>query len=138
MTAGVLTSPITANTKSDGSGTIGTDIVRIFTADPTNGSYVSSIRLSPYAIVANTTTTATVIRVFISSITAGATTSANTWLIQEISVGAQAASNPATATFFIEVPVNRPLPPSFTILVSQHAAAATNTGWHCVVFGGHY
>ena len=55
----------TANTNSDGTGTIGNNIFKVYTAG-TNGSYVSVIRWSAVATVATTATTATVGRLFIS------------------------------------------------------------------------
>lgn len=135
---GQLTPSVTANTKSDGVGTIGTDLVKVFTADATNGSYVSSIRLCPYASVASTATTATTIRIFLSSATSGATTAATAWLIQEVAAASQTADASTAATFYIEIPINRPIPAGYTILVSQHVVAAANTGWQAVVFAGHY
>ncbi len=130
--------PTAANVKSDGAGTIGTDIFKAFTADATNGSFVSMIRLSPFASVAATATTATTLRIFISSATSGAVTSANAWLFQEISAAAQTAAHSTNATFFIEVPVNRILPASYTILVTTHVVSAANTGWQATVFAGNY
>jgi hypothetical protein len=136
--SGQLTPSVTANTKSDGAGTIGTDIIKVFTADATNGSYVSSLRFCPYATVAATATTSTTLRVFISTQTSGATTAADTWLFAEVSAAAQTADHSTNATFAIEIPINRILPPSYTILVTQHVVAAANTGWHATVFAGNY
>ena len=48
-----------ANTKSDGAGTIGTDIFLAFTADATNGSFVRDIKTFLTATTAATATTAT-------------------------------------------------------------------------------
>src|SRR5438105_2853308 len=115
-----ITASTTANTKSDGTGTIATDILKAFTADATNGSFVEKVRFSPNASVAATATTATTLRVFISSQTSGSTTSANTWLFAEISAAAQTADHSTNATFFLEVPMNVRLLPSYTILVSTH------------------
>lgn len=130
--------PTAANTSSQGGGTIGTDIFKAFTADATYGSWASRIRLTPTSTAASTPTAATVIRVFVSSQASGATTSANTWLIKEIALGAQTADSPTAATFSIEEPLNFAMDPSFTILVTTHTANAANTGWQCVVFGGKY
>lgn len=127
-----------ALTTSDGVTTIGTNSIKVFTAAATYGSYLSCIRFSPYATAAATSTTATVFRIYLSSITSGATTAANTWLIQEVAVASQSAANSTTATQFIEVPINRALPPGYTILVTQHAVAGANTGWQVVPFAGDY
>lgn len=127
-----------ANTSSQGGGTIGTDIFKAFEADATNGSFVRDVRLSATASVAATATTATVARIFISSVTSGATTSSNTHLFAEVALGAQTADQTTSATFPIVVPLNIALPPSYTILVTNHAAPAANTQWKVIVTGGDY
>jgi hypothetical protein len=132
-----ITSSTTANTKSDGTGTIATDILKAFTAG-SNGAYVSSVRFSPNASVASTATAATTLRVFLSSQTSGATTNLNTWLLQEIAAAAQTADVSTSATYYLEVPINRIIPASYTILVSTHVAANANTTWQAIVFGGDY
>jgi len=128
----------TANTSSSGTGTIGTDIYKAFTADATNGSYIQKIRLQPVATVAATATTATTIRIFVSNKTSGATTQADTWLIAEVSAGAQTADHSTTATFPIDVALNFALPAGYTILVAHHVINAANTSWTATVFGGNF
>jgi len=126
-----------ANTSSAGGGTVATDIFKAFTADATNGSYIRFVRCMPVA-TAPTTTTATVARIFISSVTSGATTSANTHLIAEITLPAIAADNASTAVVWFDIPINQPIPASYTILVTNHAAPAANSNWRFAVFGGDF
>lgn len=126
-----------ANTSSQGGGTIATDIFKAFTADATYGSYVERVDFIPTATAA-TTTTATVGRVFLSSITSGATTSANTWLIGEVTLPATAADNASTAVNVFSVAVGYRIPAGYTILVTNHAAPAANTAWRANVIGGDY
>lgn len=128
----------TANAKSNGSGTIGTDMQLAFVADGTYGGWVSRIRFSPQSNNAATATAATVLRTYISTQTSGATSPADTWLIQEVAAPAQTADQTTTATNFIEVPLNFALPPSGAILVSSHVVNNANTGWTATVFGGKY
>src|SRR6266566_1177651 len=80
-----LAAPSAANTKSDGAGTVGTDIFKAFTAGA-NGSFVTRVRINPVASAAGTATTATVGRVFYSTVTSGATTNANTFLLGEVTL----------------------------------------------------
>ena len=127
-----------ANTKSNGSGTIGTDMYLAYTADGVFGGWVSRIRFSPQSNNAATATAATVLRTYISTQNSGATTPNDTWLIQEVAAPAQTADQTTTATNFIEVPLNFALPPSGSILCSSHVANTTHTGWTAVVFGGKY
>lgn len=127
-----------ANTSSRGSGTIGTDLFKAFTAG-SNGAFVEAIRIVPAASVAATSTTATVLRVFLSSATTGATTAGtNTFLLGEMTAPAQSADHATTGTYPWELVLNRPIPAGWTILVASHAAPASNTWWHTTVFGGDY
>lgn len=133
---GTLTGNI-ASTRSDGVGTIATDMFILFTADATDGSYVSKIRISA-AATTPTTMTASVIRIFISSQTSGATTAANTVLYLEIGTAAIPAANAANAINYYEVPCDFALPPSYTLLASIHANMAANTRFQFLTFGGDY
>lgn len=128
-----------ANTNSKGTGTIGTDIFLLFTADVTNGSWGSHVRLIPTASVANTTTTATTIRIFISTKTTGATTGGtDTFLYAEISAVAQAADNSTAGVSALEIPINEVIPPGYSILATTHVAPAANTNWQAEFWGGNY
>ena len=126
-----------ANTSSQGGGTIGTDIFLAYTADATNGSFVQRVRFVATA-TAPTSTTATVGRVFISTQVSGATTSANTYLFQEIPLIVTAADNTATAAQPIDIVMGFALPANYTILITNHAAPAVNTAWRALVICGDY
>ncbi len=128
-----------ALTTSDGSsGTIGTNIFLAFTADATNGSYVEAIRIMAVASAAATATAATVVRVYISSITSGSTTTANTFLIGELALPAITADQTTTATNWYDLPLGFRLPAGYTILVSSHIVNNANTSLRATVFGGDY
>ena len=127
-----------ANTSSQGGGTVGTDIFLLFTADATNGSFVRNIQMMPTASAAATATTATVARIFYSTVGSGATTSSNTHLLQEIALGSQTADQTTTATFSINIPLNFAMPPGTFLLVTNHAAPAASTQWKAIAFGGDY
>ena len=137
VNAATILPATTANTKSDGTGTIGTDILKAFTAG-TNGSLVYSVRLCPNATTTATPTTATTLRIFVSSQASGSTTNTNTWLLAEVSAAAQTADHSTNATFFIEVPINKFINGGYTILVSTHVVPAAATSWQAIVFGGDY
>jgi hypothetical protein len=126
-----------ANTSSQGGGTIGTDIFKAFEADATNGGYVRELRFNLGESTIATASTATVGRVFVSSVTSGATTSSNTHLIAEVALASQTPSS-TVAGVPICIPLNFALPPGYTILVTNHAAPAANTHWKATVFGGKY
>lgn len=126
-----------ANTSSQGGGTIGTDIFLAFQADATNGGYVRELRFSLAESTIATASTATVGRVFVSSVTSGATTSSNTHLIAEVALASQTPSSTLPGVP-ITVPLDFALPPNYTILVTNHAAPAASTHWKAVAFGGKY
>ena len=126
-----------ANASSQGGGTIGTDIFLAYTADATNGSFIQRVRFIATA-TAPTTTTATVGRVFISSVASGATTSANTFLFQEVALVATAADNATASAQPIDVVLGFALPLGYTILVTNHAAPVAATAWRALVIGGDY
>lgn len=126
-----------ANTSSQGGGTIATDIFLVMTADATNGSYVEKVRI----IATATTPTAmnpTVARIFVSSQSSGATTSANTFLVAEISLANLAADNATAAVPYYDVPLGIKLNASQSILVTNHAAPSANTAWRVTAFSGDY
>lgn len=128
---------IAGNTSSQGGGTIGTDIFLADTLDANNGGFVQRVRFIPTATTP-TTTTATVGRVFISSVASGVTTSVNTWLWQEAVLPAIAAANATAAVIYFDVLFGFALPAGTTILVTNHVTPAANTAWRAVVIGGDY
>lgn len=121
-----------ANTSSQGGGTIATDIFKAATADATNGSFVEFVRWIATATTP-TNTTATVGRVYLSSVTSGATTSANTYLVAEVALPVVAADNATTAGNAIDIALNLRVPAGWTVLATNHAAPAANTAWRLVV-----
>ncbi len=126
-----------ANTSSQGGGTIGTDIFLVFTADATNGSFVDFVRAIATATTP-TTTTGTVLRIYASSVTSGATTSANTYLLAEVALPATGADNASTQGNPLDIAINLRLPAGWTILATNHAAPAANTAWRVTAFAGDY
>lgn len=129
------------NTSSEGGGTIGggsPTIFLAFTADATNGSFVDLLRWMPTASSAGTATTSTVGRVFVSSVASGSTTSANTFLINELTLPSITADSASAAVTWFDVPLGFRLPAGYTILVTNHATPAGSTQWIATVFGQDY
>lgn len=132
-----LPSGVTANTRTDGVGTIGTDLILAFTAGA-SGAYLSRIRFQATASAVNTNTTAVVFHIYVSSQTSGATTAANTFLYGECSAGIISADSNTTPAIPFDYPLNFALPANYTILIGVHAAPAANTAWQGIVIGGSY
>jgi hypothetical protein len=133
----VWTASSTANVKSDGTGTVGTDILKLFTAGA-SGSFVQKIRAVPAASAASTATTATVLRVFLSSIASGATSRTDTIPIAEVACPAQTADVATAAVTPVEIPIGMALASGQYLHVSMHHAAAANTSWGITAIGGNY
>lgn len=127
----------TANTKSDGAGTIGTSMLLLMSAG-TEGSMINKIRALPAGSTASTATTATVLRVYLSSISTGTTTADDTSLIGEIALPSQTTDAPTASITPYELPLNIPIPPGMHILVSMHHVSAANTVWHITGYAGDY
>jgi hypothetical protein len=127
-----------ANTKSDGTGTVATDVFKAFTAGA-NGSFVTRVRFNPTASAAGTATTATVARVFYSTVGSGATTGGtDTWLIGEVALPSVSADSSSAPTSPIELMINMAIPTGSFIHVTNHAAPAASTSWQAQVIGGDY
>lgn len=128
-----------ANTNSDGTGNIGTPTMYVlFTADATNGSYVEFVRFMVVGNSAGASSAATVARVYASSITSGATSSANTYLVGEVAIPAATSDSATAAGNWFDFPLGFRLPAGWTILGSLGTAASANVGIRGTVFGGDY
>ena len=115
-------------------------MVLAFTAGA-SGSYVDKVRFHCTASAAATSSVATTLRVYLSTVAApeaGATTSANTHLLGEISVPIVVSSHSTNATNFYEIPLGIAIPSGRYIHVSQHVAQTTNQMWAATVFGGDF
>lgn len=127
----------TANVKSDGVGTVATDLFKVFTAGAF-GSFVQKIRFMSVASAAATTGVATTLRIFLSTVGSGATTAANTFLIGEVSVPAINSDNSTNATNYYDFIMNFAIPNGMFIHVTQHVAQTTNQNWVAQAIGGDY
>lgn len=125
--------------RSDGSAAnaIGTDHFLAFTSGA-NGSFIQRVRFNVVSTAAATSSVATTLRVFLSTVNTGTPTAANTTLLAEISVPLISAANSTNATAYYEIPLNIAVPTGRYILVAQHVAQTTNQSWQATVFGGDY
>ena len=131
-----------AQTNSQGIGTVGTDYFVAFSAGA-DGSYVQRTRFSLTGATANVASTAAVLRVYVSTASAGAATTLNTWLVQEVTAAAQTPNVVTTltgATYPIDVPLNFAIPTGHNILVGVSATtvAANAPTWVATTYGGDY
>jgi len=123
-----------ADSSTDGTDA---DVVLVFTADATDGSFVTRLVFQPRSTSGSTTTSAAAGRIYINN---GATvgTGTNNVLFKEILLPATAVNTGATAPAMgYEVSLNMQLPPSYRIYVGVTAVAA-NTNWDVCAVGGNY
>lgn len=124
-----------ANTATDGTGA---NSYLVYTADATNGGYVSSVTLKSVSTIA-----ATVARLFLcrdtGTFTAGTTnTAANSAMIGEITIAAWTASN-NTASPEYAFPVNRAIPAGMKLFVTfGTSTGAAGTGFNPISWAGKY
>ncbi len=118
--------PLTAaNTARDGTGTV----LTVFTANATNGGYVSAIRFR-----AAGTNVATVARIFINNGSTNATPG-NNILFDEITLAATTASEVGALAPYV-VPMNIALPPGYKVNIAH--GTATAAGYYISAVGGDY
>lgn len=129
-----------AQTKSDGtSAGSGADLMYNVWTSGAFGSFLEAIIFWAVANAAATSSVATVLRAYLSTVqTPGATTSSNTFLIGEVAAPVQSASHSTNPTNFIEMLINRKIPATKYIHVSQHVAQTTNQNYMATAIGGDY
>jgi len=126
--SGTSMSQLVLNAANDYTG-IDADVTLVFTADPTNGSYIQRLRFK-----AGGTNTATVARIYLNN-GSDHTTATNNAFYGEVSLPATTAIATA-ATIDVDYPMSFALPAGFRVYVGY--ATATAAGWCCIGIGGDY
>lgn len=127
---------VAATVVHDGSGTIGTDIYKVWTSDATNGGYCRSAIIK-YVANAVTASTACVLHFYRSTQTSGATTDANTQMIRSIAIPALTPSTTAALPDF-EVFIGMGFSPGETLLVKVTITQPASCGFSVLGVGGKY
>jgi hypothetical protein len=140
---GIVTLPAvaaTAQVNSQGTGTIGTNMFLAFSAGA-NGSYLQKVRFNLTG-TANNASTAGILRVYVSTQSSGATSSSNTWLVNEVTAASQTpnVTTGSAALYPIDVPLNFPIPTGYNVLVgvSTVSTVASAPVWVATSYGGDY
>ena len=123
-----------ADGSSDGTDA---DVVLVFTADATDGSYLQKLLFTPRSTAGSTSTSATAARVYLNN-GSSVGTGTNNVLIGELTFAAinvNLTSTTGIQTFTF--PMNIQIPPGYRIYVGLTAVAA-NTNWDVVALGGDY
>lgn len=119
------------------SGTIGTDIYKLFQAS-TNGGYVSEVRFK-YAANGTTASNNCAIKLWLSSVASGTPILGTTaWLIDSIVLPTTGTMSTTTSEATYRIPLGFALPASYTILAVITVSQPANCGWIGTVIGGKY
>ena len=125
-TSGMATTLLTATADFTG---VSANHKKVFTADPTNGSFVQKLRFKALG-----TNVASVARIYLNNGDVN-TLAVNNSFYGEISLPATTLINTA-ATIDIDYPMNLALNPNFAIWVGLGTTVAA--GWVCTAIGGKY
>lgn len=125
--------------QSDGGGVISGGTVTMYVAFTagSNGSFVKEARIkvgSTTGLVANA---ATAVRLYLSTVNTGTTTTANTYLLTEIAIPAITGVLAAASPDFI-APLNFAMPTGTYILANIGVATTANATVQVTVMGGDY
>lgn len=123
-----------ANASSQGGGTIATDIFLAGTVGATDGGFTQRVRFYLTATTP-TTSTAAVARIFVSSQSSGATTSANTMCIGDVVLGVLSGASTTVNTPHIDFFIGVGIEAGRSILVTTSVAPAANTAWRAILLG---
>ena len=125
-----------AQTASDGTGTVGTNMYLAFTPG-IDGSYLQRVRFSLSESTMSTASAAATLRVSIATTNTGTLTTANCFLYQEINAAAQTPTTTASS-YPIDIPLNFAIQSNQYVMVSTSVAPTANTAWVATVIGGDY
>lgn len=123
--------------RSDGVGTIGTNLVLLDSAGA-NGTFYRHVQIKATATAAGTTTSATVIRLFHSTVSSGATTASDTHLIGEIQIPSLSAANATGASPEFIIPVNFAMESGHHLLIGTSVTPGASVSFACVAVAGDY
>jgi hypothetical protein len=122
----------------DISGTIGTDIYKVATADATNGSWMEKL-VAKYTGNSTTTSNAAVLKLWRSSVGTGTPTlGTQATLLDEIPLPATGALSTTATAYRIEMPLKFALDPGFFLLVKITVSQPASFGWAVSIIGGKY
>ena len=134
------TNAIAKNDGSSTSGAAATQMTKVFTAGA-SGSYLDRVRFLPVASVAATSSVATTLRVFVSTVadpTTTNTTAANTFLLGELAVPIVACAAAASSTPSFDVVIDAVIPSGSYVHICQHVAQTANQNWIGLAIGGDF
>lgn len=119
------------------SGTIGTDVYKVWTADATNGGFLQRIRIK-YVANATTASNACVAKFFITAASSGAVTDANAFFYDELAIPTTATLTTTAANVSYDMPFNFAFPAGWSVLVKITVTQPASCGFIATGIGGKY
>ena len=132
----VVIDQASTNINTNTAGTIGTNTFLAFSTG-TDGSFIQKIRFVFTSTTGAINSVATILNIYLSTVSSGSPTAAEATLLQGVQAAAQTL-NTTTPPYIIEVPLNVGLPTGRHILVGQTVAQSANSNWNAIVFAGDY
>lgn len=121
----------------NGSGTIGTDVYKIWTADATNGGFLQRVRVK-YVANATTASVACVMKFFLTSASSGAVTDANCWFYDELAIATTSTLTTTASNVTYDIPFNFAIPAGWSVVCKITVAQPASCGFIATGIGGKY
>ncbi len=132
----VVIDQASTNVNTSAPGTIGTNSFLAFSTG-TDGSFLQKIRFTFSSTTSAINSVATILNIYISTVSSGAPTASQVTLLQGVQAAAQTL-NTTTPPYIIEVALNFGIPSGRHILVGQTIAQSANSNWNAIVIAGDY
>lgn len=121
----------------NGSGTIATDVYKIWGADATNGGFLQRVRVK-YVANATTASNACVMKFYLSASTSGSVTDANMFFYDEIAIPATGTLTTTAGNVSYDLPCGFALPAGWSIFAKITVAQPASCGFIATGIGGKY
>ena len=121
----------------NGSGTIATDVYKIWGADATNGGFLQRVRIK-YVANATTASNACVMKFYLSAATSGAVTDATMFFYDEIAIPATGTLTTTAGNVSYDLPCGLALPAGWSIFAKITVAQPASCGFIATGIGGKY
>jgi hypothetical protein len=125
------------NVNGNAPGTIGTNVFLLFSAG-TDGSFLQRIRFSFSSTTRAINSVATLLNIYVSTVSSGAPTASEATLLRAIAAPAQTGQSVTSAPVIIDEPLNFAIPTGHHILVGQTVAQSADSNWNAILIGGDY
>ena len=121
----------------NGTGTIATDVYKVWSADVTNGGFLQRCRIK-YVANATTTSVACVMKFFLSTATSGAVTDATMFFYDEVALPTTGTLTTTAGNVSYDMPFGFAIPAGMSVYVKITVAQPASCGFVVTGIGGKY